>query len=359
LAERLTDRGIAALKPTSSGNSDFYFDSAVSGLAIRVYPSGRKSFVFDWRHHGRQRRITLGSPPVWTVGQARLHAGKLRLKADTGETVAPERGGARVSELIRQWYDVVALTRRPATARSYERMIRLYIVPTFGRFEPNAITRNTVEAWHGQLARDAVPTANRALATMSSFFTWLERADKVARNVAVGVRKAPEHSRHVFLDASEIEAAHTALEADRNRSAALALRLALLTGARISEAIGITAEQLDVERKIWIKAASATKQRRWHIVPLQGEAIAIAQKLLSLPSSNYFAVHYTWRRVRTVIGREDVRVHDLRHSRASALARGGASLPQIAALLGHVNPATTARYAHLVAADLRDLVERS
>lgn len=58
MAERLTDRGIAALKP--SDTSILIFDSEVSGLAARVYPSGRKVFVFDWRENHRQRRITLG-----------------------------------------------------------------------------------------------------------------------------------------------------------------------------------------------------------------------------------------------------------------------------------------------------------
>ena len=54
MAERLTDRGIAALKP--SDTSLYYFDSEVSGLALRIYPTGRKTFVFDWRQDGRQRR---------------------------------------------------------------------------------------------------------------------------------------------------------------------------------------------------------------------------------------------------------------------------------------------------------------
>ena len=88
MAERLTDRGIAALKP--SDTSILIFDSEVSGLAVRVYPSGRKVFVFDWRDP-RQRRITLGAHPAWTIGKARTYASRLRLKADTGETVSPAR----------------------------------------------------------------------------------------------------------------------------------------------------------------------------------------------------------------------------------------------------------------------------
>ena len=90
MAERLTDRGIAALKP--SANSVYHFDTEVSGLAVRVYPSGIKSFIFDWRHHGHQRRITIGQHPAWTIGKARIHAGKLRLKADTGESMPPAPG---------------------------------------------------------------------------------------------------------------------------------------------------------------------------------------------------------------------------------------------------------------------------
>ena len=53
-----------------------------------------------------------------------------------------------------------------------------------------------------------------------------------------------------------------------------------------------------------------------------------------------------------------LRVHDLRHSFASQLASGGASLPLIGALLGHSNPTTTGRYAHLLSDPLKDAVER-
>ena len=94
-------------------------------------------------------------------------------------------------------------------------------------------------------------------------------------------------------------------------------------------------------------------------MPLQDEALAIAQELLALGPPEYRACVHAWARVRAIIGRPDVRVHDLRHSRASALARNGASLPQIGKLLGHASHATTNRYMHLVDRDLRDLVERT
>lgn len=356
MAERLTNRGIAALKP--SDMSVLHFDSEVSGLAVRIYPSGQKSFVFDWRENHRQRRKTIGQFPAWTIGKARTHASRLRLKADTGETIAPGRGG-RLTDLIEQWRAVVKLTRRSGTVVGYSLAIDNYIVPAFGKDEPRAVTRNRIEAWHGEMAQSAPIQANRSLGVLSSFMTWLEHDKKVTSNPCRGIRRCPENQRHVFLDADEIKAAHRALSGDNIRSAALALRLALLTGCRIGEAIGLTADQIDAARKLWIKPASTTKQKKLHIVPLQPEALNVAQELLRIGLPDYETCKRCWERARKIIGREDVRIHDLRHSRASALARSGASLPQIGRVLGHTAPATTNRYAHLVAGDLVDLVERA
>ena len=54
----------------------------------------------------------------------------------------------------------------------------------------------------------------------------------------------------------------------------------------------------------------------------------------------------------------DCRIHDLRHTYASILASAGQSLPVIGALLGHTQPATTARYSHLFDDPLREATER-
>jgi integrase len=357
LAVQLTDRSIRALRPRKV---DFYvFDSEVSGLAIRTYTSGRKVWVFDWRTDRRQRRVTLGQHPSWTVGKARAYASKLRVRVDSGEDIAPARG-QQIAELIETWLETVRLTRRPGTAAGYRRLITAHIIPIFGKDVPAAITRNRIEAWHGRIAARTSTHANRALGTLSAFMSWLERDGKITGNPCRGVRRRPENQRHVFLGAAEIAAAHRALDGDnQSRPAALALRLALMTGCRIGEAIGIKADQIDAARRVWTKPASHTKQRKLHVVPLTAEALSVAQELLRLPRPKYEDCRQAWLRARKTIGREDTRVHDLRHSYASSLARNGASLVQIGKLLGHTAPITTARYLHLIDQDLRDLVERS
>jgi integrase len=128
------------------------------------------------------------------------------------------------------------------------------------------------------------------------------------------------------------------------------LRLALLTGCRIGEAIGLTADQIDAARKLWIKPASTTKQKKLHIVPLQPEALNVAQELLRIGLPDYETCKRCWERARKIIGREDVRIRPRRSAPLTANCRR---------VLGRTAPATTDRYAHLVAGDLVDLVERA
>ena len=86
----------------------------------------------------------------------------------------------------------------------------------------------------------------------------------------------------MFSDAGEIEAAHAALEADHDRRAALALRLALLTGCRIGEVLNLQCQADRLKRAVWVKPAASTKQKRLHIVPLPKAALAIALELTAL-----------------------------------------------------------------------------
>jgi integrase len=64
-----------------------------------------------------------------------------------------------------------------------------------------------------------------------------------------------------------------------------------------------------------------------------------------------------WDDVRTEAGIEDVRIHDLRHTFASLLVSGGASLPLIGQMLGHTQVQTTLRYAHLFDDPMRKAAE--
>jgi integrase len=238
-------------------------------------------------------------------------------------------------------------------------MLNVYILPAFGRDDPKAITRNRIEIWHGKLAQRIPVRANRVLAVLSAFLSWLEHDRKIDHNPCKSVRKRSESARQVFLSAREIAAAHKALGACNDRSAALALRLLLLTGARVGEVLTLDPSQIDVQRQVWSKPAAHTKQQKLHIIPLQAEALDVAQELLRVGVPTYDQVRALWARTKGIVGRPECRIHDLRHSRASSLARAGASLVEFGAVLGHTKAQTTQRYTHLIDGDLRHLVERA
>lgn len=248
-------------------------------------------------------------------------------------------------------------------------MLHQHILPRFGSLAPVAITANAVERWHGSIAQTTPVRANRCLQCLSAFMAWLKRDKRIAANPCAGIARVPENERHVYLTPAETEKAHAALDRDPDRFSALALRLALMTGCRISEALDLSADQVHMDRRVWIKQAYGTKQKRLHAAPLPKAAIPIVEELLALkrdrgsieahPRTAYNNAHHCWSRVREEIGREDVKIHDLRHSRASAIAAAGGSLLQIAKLLGHTDLKNTKRYTHLFEDELAALVDRA
>jgi integrase len=73
----------------------------------------------------------------------------------------------------------------------------------------------------------------------------------------------------------------------------------------------------------------------------------------TLPGQRLSDLQPFWQRVRARAGLKDVRIHDLRHTFASAAVASGQGLPMIGKLLGHTQVQTTARYAHLSAEPVR------
>jgi hypothetical protein len=150
---------------------------------------------------------------------------------------------------------------------------------------------------------------------------------------------------------------------------------ALLTGCRRMEAMSARWADIDVSG-IWTKPGSSTKQKSDHVALLSGPARQLLSEIRAeqiaddrhlgtwvFPSSDSSTGHVVelaraWRTLCKAAGISGLRIHDLRHSFASQLASGGASLPLIGALLGHSNPTTTARYAHLFQDPQRAAVER-
>jgi integrase len=154
-------------------------------------------------------------------------------------------------------------------------------------------------------------------------------------------------------------------KAEDQRAAAI-IRMCMLTGARVGEVRTARFEQFNLDYAIWSKPASTTKQRKIHRVPISQEVVAIVrQRQLVVPRGNPWLfpggavgkpvreIRRFWIKVQKEADLPDVRIHDLRHTFASLLVSGGASLEIIGRLLGHSQMQTTQRYAHLMESPLR------
>ncbi|AGI68674.1 DNA integration/recombination/inversion protein [Octadecabacter antarcticus 307] len=261
--------------------------------------------------------------------------------------VAPDWGNRLVTEITP--YDVEKLLNKVAA----------------GRARPSKVTPNN-RARKLQAAKPTPVRANRTGEVLRKMFTyavgWGWRDD----NPASSFRRRIENPRERFLCHEEIHKLAEALETAEDRRAADIIRMCMLTGARVGEVRQAQFEHFNLEHLSWSKPASMTKQRKIHRLPISDEAAAIVRQRQLLvprgcvllfpgdvPGQPVREIRRFWAHIQKQVGIPDVRIHDLRHTFASLLVSGGASLEMIGKLLGHSQMQTTQRYAHLMDSPLR------
>ena len=385
MAGHLTDNGVKAIPAPATGNRITY-DSGVKGFGVRVTSAGARSFILNYRASGRERRITIGSFPDWSVKAARDHAKALKRKVDVGEDPMADREEERDAKTITDLCDRFEAehlpNRRETTQEDYRSLIRLYIRPRFGSLKIAALRHADIAVLHREIARRAPYRANRMVAVLSTMMGIAIKEGWREDNPTRGIERAHEERRERFLSPVEIARLAEALAAHSEKVSANAIRLLLLTGARRGEVLTATWDQFDIAAGAWIKPSSHTKQKKAHRVPLSAPALALITDMrreasagcpyvfpsakTSKPAQNgaqpvhepLTEIRRTWAGVCKAAGLANVRLHDLRHSYASVLASSGLSLHIVGALLGHSQPRTTARYAHLYDDALRAATER-
>lgn len=209
------------------------------------------------------------------------------------------------------------------------------------------------------------------LGALSSVHNWATNSGLLPEghpNPTLKIERYPEHSRERYLTPAEFARLGTALRMAelRNPAAVAAIRLLMLTGARLREILHARWEQVDLERGILFLPDSKTGKK---LVFLPAAALAILHQQPRLagnphlfPSSRKAGAPLKelwadWEKIREDACLGGLRVHDLRHSFASVGAGQSLGLPVIGKLLGHTQAAATQRYAHLADDPLRRAVE--
>jgi integrase len=369
---------IKRLAAPAKGNV-IYWDDAVAGLGLRITAGGSRAFVYNYRvkSSGQQRRMTIGRFPTWSTGAARSEAERLERLVDGGgdprRDVEVERQAPTMADLCDRFEREHVVRKRPATAESYKRALKLHIRPFFGTFRKISDIRFAdIDKLHQKVTAAHTPyIANRCVSILSKMFSlaakWQMRAPADG-NPCRGIERNPETGRKRYLAGTELARLMAALAACSDQQFANVIRMLLLTGARRGEVLGMKWGDIDPDTGVWTKLASGTKQKRDHVVPLSAAARLLLTDIHTRNSVFVFPgdgktghlveVKKGWATLLKAAGITGLRLHDLRHSFASHLVSGGASLEFIGALLGHSNPATTARYSHLFVDPQRAAVDK-
>ncbi len=271
------------------------------------------------------------------------------------------------SMTLQEFFDSVYTPHMRTHKRSWkvdESITRRHIAPTFGKRPLKSIERHEVEAWMDRLARDLSPsTCNRVLAVFKTICSVAVRQNLLRGcPPCAGVRPLKVTSRRErFLSLDEARRLMRHLERS-DRQEAFALRLLLRTGARKNEILKASWKHVRLDQRLLVVPLS--KSGRPRHIQLSDEAIAVLRALPRRDDGTWLFpyreenrpisdIYPFWNRVRQELGLQDVRVHDLRHSFASFLVNDGHSLYEVQKLLGHADPKTTMRYAHMGQNELR------
>ncbi|MEO1966322.1 tyrosine-type recombinase/integrase [Hyphomonas sp.] len=367
---RITDRQVKNLTLAGKSSKIFY-DRGLRGFGVRIYPSGRKSFLLNYYFKGRERRIVIGSYPEWTVVAARKQAECFLVEIDRGNDPLEARNAEREAPTVRDMYERYKRDYLPKlAARSVadqKSMFEKIILPKLGAKKVSDVTFNDCEALHRKITKDRPTRANRVIEVLRRNFNLAIKWGWLERNPASGIERNPEPKRERYLSPPEIQRLLFALEQHKEKTSCDAIRFILLTGCRRGEALNATWDQFDDDLRIWTKPAATTKQRRLHRVPVASSVTELLKLRRHCSGSKYVFdsgdgaaltdIKRTWAAVTKAANIENARIHDLRHTFASIAVSQGSSLPVIGAMLGHTQAQTTARYAHLFDTALHEATE--
>jgi integrase len=374
-AQMLTHRSIEALRPSEAPYR--VPDQRCKGLAVRVAPSGIKTWDLAYRIRGtgKMRRLSLGRTSDVSLEQARERANELTSAARGGRDLIAEEDEARAAVASRisvgTLIDLYLRRRvfgRLRTAKTIESRLRRTLTPILHRCAADICRRDIREILDAMVDSGKGREAEKRRQVCTAMFRWALSQDIVETDPTAGLeaydRGAP---RDRVLTVGEIETLWRWFDSGSlSPEAADILRLELLIGARCGEISGVRAEEIDRDKWLWTLPPTRSKNGRQRITPIVGVAREILEMRLSAVEKGPLFVietgavltsahigHYLFTR-RSSLPIAAFTSHDLRRTFATMLAEMGIALDLVAAIVGHESGGKDTRtlVRHYVRSDL-------
>lgn len=341
---------------------------------LEVRASGGKTYYQRYTdERGRERQFKIGPADILTIRQARRKAIQIKAQAILGSDPQKERQERRSVPTLHAFIEDRYLPFVRTYKRSWktdEIVLRVHVLPNLGRLFLDEITTERIIDIVAKMQDDgyAPGTIARVIVILRFLFNLARKWSvlRTSENPAAGIPVPPDVERNRFLSPEETSRLVASIEADENITAAKAIRLLLLTGARRNEVTHAKWEHVDWEKgTLLVPMAKSGKPR---IITLSSSALALLASVKKLQGNPYIfpspitgrpsaSIYFPWNRIRKRAGLSDVRLHDLRHSFASYLVNAKKDLYVVQKLLGHSHARSTQRYAHLTTGTLSEATE--
>ena len=320
-------------------------DTELKGFQLRVTPGGKRVFYVYYRARGaqaQQRRYKLGDYPKISAQRAREMAqtvlGQVASGADPAALRKTERhrlNTGRVDEIVdRYLIEYVANNR---TASETVRIFRRNVLPVIGKRSIHDLTRADISHMLSDIAKTAPTMANRVLAAVRKFFNWCYSNSIVEKSPSEGI-SAPsrENQRDRLLDDGELSRVVAAARQIGFPYGVL-VELLALTGQRRDEVAAMAWTEIDIPNRTWTIPGARAKNGKAHIVHLSAAALRLLDTVLVhgpiVLSIDGMTPFQGFSRAKTRLdklsGVSDWRLHDLRRTFASGMARLGVA-PHVA-----------------------------
>lgn len=289
----LSDAYVRNIKPTATRAE--YWDAKVSGLCLRMTPTGVATWTLRYRPQGSAsfKRLNLGHYPEVSLAKARERAETQRVAVSGGADPQGEIKSRReqstraltFEKLAAAYVDRYAKTQKRSWAQD-DLLLRLYVAPEWTGRRADKLTRADAAALLDKIAARTPSSANRTHTVLSKVFNWAVDSGLMEASPMARMRKrAREKAKERVLAPGEIRALWRAVgEANIAPAVAAALRFLLLTGQRPGEVAGIALGEIkdtDNGARARIELpADRMKGGRPHVLPLAPMALEIVGERL-------------------------------------------------------------------------------
>ncbi len=328
----------------------------------RARKNGAQSYRVQVRRKGQVFSATFS-----TWNEAREWATKIESGIQRQYTVT---GGVTLGELLQRYQQEVFPRKKPRTQINQAKHLAWWMDVLGPRPMPD-VTPARLATYRDELAATLqAGTVNQYLRTLSHVLSvaireWGLLESNPMRRVQL---LSEPRGRVRFLSDEERASLLISCQAIDRSTLYPVVMLALATGARKMELLRLTWPQLSLGRELM--TLHDTKNGEPRSIPVTGQALDVMRKHAKLRKLGVALVfpradgrgpkdiRYAWRQALELAEIENFRFHDLRHSTASYLAMNGASLVEIADVLGHKTLSMVKRYAHLSEGHTRAVLDR-